>query len=49
MDDTADTAKGVQSSRVLYLREHNSNTNYLVDTGAAMSVVPPRDVDVKHR
>ena len=46
---TAGTIASSKNSQLLYLVDKNSRCRFLVDTGAAISVVPPRPEDEKHR
>ena len=36
-------------ARVLYLTDKKSGKRFLIDTGAALSVLPPEEIDMPHK
>ena len=48
-DLAATSVPGQHASRLFYLKDHLSHFHFLVDTGAAVSVIPPSSSDRSHK
>ncbi|XP_018653579.1 hypothetical protein Smp_173950 [Schistosoma mansoni] len=45
----ATTEEGRQNSRLFYVRDRNSGLNFLVDTGAALSIIPQNKTEISRK